>query len=479
MKGDVSIAIVAPGQPEDYFDDLWHGVWEATFDLGSFGVQVRNLTTNLHDVAAERQILEQLFEEQVNAIAIVPANISTLNDLIDQHVSAGTPVVTFLADAPTSRRLAFIGPDPYQAGVLAGEVLMKLMGNHGHVISFPGDPYKFHFALRYQGFKAALAGCKDQMSEDASLLDPESFATELYATRRDGVGVYVGNQDLVRVGTALERAGARVPCVGFGITERKHALLARRAVSAVIDDSRYHAGYFAVQKAYQAILARDTGERLAGVRIPSSVVFATNAAESGDSLRSAFELVVRQRTEVLFNYKQRLEKANAELVSLSITDPLTGLLNRRKFEEVIANEVARARRYGDLSLLIIDLNGFKPVNDRYGHQAGDEVLKAVARVLKACCRGTDTCARLGGDEFAVVLPHADSQAANVVRERIHHETLRTRVPIGERELGVALSIGAANMPTDASGVEELIAEADADMYRLKQASKLHRDPIVA
>jgi len=194
--------------------------------------------------------------------------------------------------------------------------------------------------------------------------------------------------------------------------------------------------------------------------------------EHEDSLHYAFEMLIRHRTEVLCSYKQRLEQANAELVNLSITDPLTGLLNRRKFEENLQTEISRAQRYGPLSLLMIDLNFFKAVNDRYGHQAGDEVLKRVAVLLKACCRETDTCARLGGDEFAVLLPHTDGVAAEVVRERIHNECARTSVPFDGEELALSLSIGMASLPRDAANTGELIAASDADMYRVKQASRV-------
>ena len=145
---------------------------------------------------------------------------------------------------------------------------------------------------------------------------------------------------------------------------------------------------------------------------------AANARDSRESLHAAFEVLLRQRTEALCSYKQRLEEANAELLNLAITDPLTGLLNRRKFEEMLENEVARARRYGPLSLLMIDLNLFKQVNDQFGHPAGDEVLKKAAELLRSCCRETDACARIGGDEFAVILPHTSAAAAAVVRDRI-------------------------------------------------------------
>jgi diguanylate cyclase (GGDEF)-like protein len=162
--------------------------------------------------------------------------------------------------------------------------------------------------------------------------------------------------------------------------------------------------------------------------------------------------------------------ANTELLKLSITDPLTGLLNRRKFEEVLEIEVARGRRHGPLSLLMIDLNFFKQVNDRYGHQAGDEVLKAVAQLLKACCRDTDSCARLGGDEFAVILPHTDSAAADVVRDRILKETTHTSVLVGGQKVHTSLSIGMASF-VDAWDTVTLVAAADADMYNVKEASR--------
>src|SRR5581483_809870 len=198
-----------------------------------------------------------------------------------------------------------------------------------------------------------------------------------------------------------------------------------------------------------------------------------NAAGAGDSLNSAFELLVRQRTEVLVSYKRRLEDANARLLDLAVTDPLTGLFNRRKFEETLQQEVSRALRYGPLSLLMIDLDRFKEINDRHGHQAGDEALKAVSRVLQSSCRGTDTCARLGGDEFAVILPHSDAGAGTVVRDRIQAQMERTAVhtPEGE-QIAIGLSIGLASLPAEAANAEELVAAADAAMYQVKQASRL-------
>ncbi len=473
MGDNVTLAVIAPVQPEDFFDLLWQGAWEATFDLSSFGVEVQDLTTEGRDVEGQRKILESLLASPVNAIALMPVHVTALNDLIDQHARNGTPVVTFHADATESRRVAFVSPDLHQAGALAGEALAKLMGGNGRVLAFPGPLDQFHLARRYEGFRRALARYSGRIEESAcgtcGVTGP--ITRELLESYGPVAGYYVGSEDLVGIARAIEQLGVRIPCVGFSNTEQVRPFLECGTVSAVIDENRYQLGYFAVQKAYEAVLKQETSEPVSGVQIPSTVVLAANACGDGDSLHNAFELLVRQRTEILFTYKHRLEEANAKLLDLAVTDPLTGLYNRRKFEEALHAEVARARRYGPLSLLMIDLNYFKQVNDRYGHQAGDDVLKAVSHVLVSCCRTTDTCARLGGDEFALILPHADSAAAGVVRNRIQQQMAVTRAPAGDGELQISLSIGIATMPDDADQAAALLAAADAAMYLVKQSSR--------
>jgi diguanylate cyclase (GGDEF)-like protein len=463
MRDNVTIAMIAPIQPEDFFDLLWQGIWEATFDLSSFGVEVQNLTSEDNDVGEQRRILESLLESRPDAIGLMPAHISALNDLIHRHAVRGTPVITFHSDAPESQRMAFVRPDQRQAGALAGEVLAKLMHGHGRVLSFPGSLDEFHLAQRYQGFRQALVRYQGRIEETAS----SAVTPELLSAVGSVDGYYVGN-DLVNIAAVIEQLGAGIPCVGFSNTELVRPFLERGVVSAVIDEKRYQLGYFAVQKAYEAVLKIDEHAPLASVQIPSKVVFAANAAGAGDSLDSAFELLVRQRTETLLSYKNRLEEANVKLLDLSVTDPLTGLYNRRKFDETMILEVSRALRYGPVSLLTIDLNFFKLVNDRHGHQTGDDALKAVAQVLQSSCRTTDTCARLGGDEFAVILPHCDSAAADVVRQRVQENMARTVIPTADGPLTIGLSIGCATVPQDADSVATLIAAADAAMYHAKQ-----------
>jgi diguanylate cyclase (GGDEF)-like protein/PAS domain S-box-containing protein len=167
-----------------------------------------------------------------------------------------------------------------------------------------------------------------------------------------------------------------------------------------------------------------------------------------------------------------------ELELLSRSDPLTGVFNRRRFDEALEAQLAYARRYSrGGALLIADLDRFKQINDELGHAAGDEALRAVARVLAANLRQTDMVgrdagglvARLGGDEFALLLPEADATGAEAVAARLV-EALAAPLEIGGRELRLGISIGVATF--DENGcppASELLAAADRAMYVVKAA----------
>ncbi|MBL8488373.1 MAG: bacteriohemerythrin [Rhodocyclaceae bacterium] len=164
------------------------------------------------------------------------------------------------------------------------------------------------------------------------------------------------------------------------------------------------------------------------------------------------------------------EKQSAEIIFHQANhDRLTGLANRYAFFEELAKELSRARRAGErVALLFMDLNRFKPVNDQYGHEAGDVVLKAVAERWHSCLRATDTLARLGGDEFALVIGglHAGEEAAGIARKLIH--ALEPPIPLpGGQAVTVGTSVGVAIYPENAMEMDSLIAAADAAMYRSK------------
>jgi diguanylate cyclase (GGDEF)-like protein len=158
----------------------------------------------------------------------------------------------------------------------------------------------------------------------------------------------------------------------------------------------------------------------------------------------------------------------------AMTDELTGLANSRLLHATLDRELERGRRFrSPLGLLMIDIDDFKPVNDTYGHQQGDEVLAAVASVLRDHSRDIDTPARYGGEELTVILPETDSEGAAQVAERMRDAIERLRVPLvrGKGHLRVTASFGAASIPDSASDKESLIASSDAALYRAKRAGK--------
>jgi diguanylate cyclase (GGDEF)-like protein len=158
----------------------------------------------------------------------------------------------------------------------------------------------------------------------------------------------------------------------------------------------------------------------------------------------------------------------------AVTDELTGLANARAFHSILEREIERSRRFqSPLGLVMVDLDDFKQVNDRHGHQQGDEVLASVAAVLRDFSRDIDAPARYGGEELAVVLPQTDSEGAALLAERMREAVERLRVPqVGGRgSLRVTASFGVAAVPESAMDQEELVAAADAALYRAKRGGK--------
>lgn len=173
----------------------------------------------------------------------------------------------------------------------------------------------------------------------------------------------------------------------------------------------------------------------------------------------------------LFKRGKQLHLKNLQLTELSIKDPLTNIYNRRYGLESLQNEMHRHTRYGgSLSLLLIDLDDFKNINDKYGHNAGDEVLKFVSHLLLKCVRDTDTCFRSGGDEFVVVLPNADVFACEVICNRIFNNLQSFHLKDGNEVL-IGLSIGGAVFDTPQSDIIHLTECADVAMLNAKSAGK--------
>jgi diguanylate cyclase (GGDEF)-like protein len=193
------------------------------------------------------------------------------------------------------------------------------------------------------------------------------------------------------------------------------------------------------------------------------------------------ELVQREGELTALN--AQLARLNEDLSVLSQTDPLTGLANRRAFDQRLAEEVSRAARHGvPLTLLLVDVDHFKPYNDWYGHPAGDACLRRLAVVLRECAgRPTDLAARLGGEEFALLLPHQGAPSALGLAERCVQAVDAAAIPHANSPVAahVTVSVGAAELlGSSAQDGAALLAAADAALYLAKQQGR-HRAAMAA
>ena len=194
----------------------------------------------------------------------------------------------------------------------------------------------------------------------------------------------------------------------------------------------------------------------ANSRLRSKVISADRQLESTN------KMLLQQSTE--------LQQLNDELKLLSITDTLTGLYNRRYFESMIEAEVAMSVRYGvPNSLLLIDIDHFKKINDTCGHHAGDSVLEELACCLKGKMRISDTLCRLGGEEFVVFCKNADQGDAIHIAEKLRLAVLEREFKVGDEKLRVSISIGAATIPDSHSTntVKDFYRYADIALYQSK------------
>src|SRR5229473_518980 len=162
-----------------------------------------------------------------------------------------------------------------------------------------------------------------------------------------------------------------------------------------------------------------------------------------------------------------------EFLKLAMLDPLTGLHNRRLAQERLTTEIARSQRHGhSLTIMMIDLDGFKPLNDRYGHSAGDLILKGFAERLTKAIRGSDLAVRLGGDEFLVLLPECQLGQVQHVLDRLR----QLEVAFSEEKISFAFSAGWADHQPGESP-EQFLQRADQALYANKQIRKSHLHPV--
>jgi diguanylate cyclase (GGDEF)-like protein len=181
---------------------------------------------------------------------------------------------------------------------------------------------------------------------------------------------------------------------------------------------------------------------------------------------------LRKARDQIESTNQALREKNEELHRLSITDGLTGLHNRKHMNDTVENEVQRAdRHHHPLSILMIDIDLFKTFNDAKGHQAGDEVIRSVARLIKESVRSTDYAARYGGEEFLALLPYSGLDIASRSAERIRKRIEEAQVGVNANDVSITVSIGVAAFPENGNDAESVIREADLALYRAKRAGR--------
>ncbi|MFZ5891806.1 MAG: diguanylate cyclase [Myxococcota bacterium] len=170
---------------------------------------------------------------------------------------------------------------------------------------------------------------------------------------------------------------------------------------------------------------------------------------------------------------QQLETMLHHVEALAITDALTGLYNRRRFADVLKREFAVTKRYKNtLSCLMLDLDHFKRVNDQYGHDAGDQVLKEAARRISTSLREVDVPARYGGEEFAILLPHTGKREAFVVAERLRNAIKSVEFHFGGDTLRISASIGiSGNIDVPTGQADDLVKAADLALYEAKRMGR--------
>jgi len=165
-------------------------------------------------------------------------------------------------------------------------------------------------------------------------------------------------------------------------------------------------------------------------------------------------------------------RAKNRMQELSDTDELTGLLNMRAFKRLLAGELSRSARHSHpLSVLMLDADGLKGVNDKFGHEAGNQLIQLMADSMVKSVRVSDVLSRFGGDEFVALLPETDASKALVVGERIRKTVGESHLTVEGKELSVTTSIGIAGYPSDGVTEEELLEEADAALYRSKREGR--------
>ncbi len=243
---------------------------------------------------------------------------------------------------------------------------------------------------------------------------------------------------------------------------------------------------FENNKAFNNTLAHDLADTTETIHISTNLVelkgfVASKLATIKEALeekRKHDDLQLKKATSEVRKLRQSITGMKQEVVQVqkrardleeeTLLDPLTGVHNRRAYEKRIQEEVARFEHHGQIfSILMIDIDNFKSVNDRYGHWAGDRCLEEVTKLIEKILRGTDFLARYGGEEFITILPGTDEQGIYIVAERLRELVERARFLYQDEEIPLTVSIGGTTVTTSDKTTEAIFKRVDKAMYEAK------------
>lgn len=177
-------------------------------------------------------------------------------------------------------------------------------------------------------------------------------------------------------------------------------------------------------------------------------------------------------TGYLFVVLEQLDQTEGDLQKLVSLDELTGANNRRQFIELANIEITRYERYGNIfSVLMMDVDKFKVINDSFGHQAGDKVLQKLTNNCRSIIRPNDVLARLGGDEFVILLPMTAADEATEMAERIRQHLMEVKVTSNNQQIHFTVSIGVTSFTENKSNLDQVLINADAALYEAKRQGR--------
>lgn len=274
--------------------------------------------------------------------------------------------------------------------------------------------------------------------------------------------------------------GAHLDAAALGATIRIPVLLAAIAllsIHAPRNGRTILCALFGIDAAWHLLFvtagsasATPVGELLRGAL--TILVIAAQFRIESDNARASLQALADALEVESLQLEKTIEDRNRELHEIATTDFLTGIANRRQFMARAVMEIERSRRYGHkLALLMIDIDHFKSVNDRFGHPTGDRAIIAIGRHCATACRRSDLAARLGGEEFAILLPSTGINEAKIVAERLRTGTQALQVRHEDQAVPLKVSIGIACLETGDTGPDTLLARADRALYAAKNAGR--------